>query len=108
MESEEMRMLMNRQGRAEKTPVGPEPFIGVSQQHVKVYGGMFSWSILTGGESKGRATGSHRTFIVGPDPGHRRMLSLGRNVVNLVVGLLTGYSTLRRHLALVGMVEGDM
>jgi hypothetical protein len=85
--------------------VGPQPFLGVSwqnkrrkikrkmkKQHLVLWCGLYSTQRQAG------------ELISGPDLATRaRLLSFNRTNSRVVIGLLAGHNTLRRHLYIMGM-----
>jgi hypothetical protein len=85
--------------------VTPEPFLGVSRQNVRRK--MKRWmekqhlALWHGPCSTQRQA---RELIFGPNLARgARLLSFNRTQSRVVVGLLTGYNTLRRHLYIMGL-----
>jgi hypothetical protein len=85
--------------------VGPEPFLGVSRQNIRRK--MKRWMekqhlvLWRGPFSTQRQA---RKLISGPDLATRaRLLSFNRAQSRIVIGLLTGHNTLRRHVYKMGM-----
>jgi hypothetical protein len=80
--------------------VGHEPFFGVSRQNVrrKMKGWMEKqYLVLWNGPCSTQRQA--RELISGPDLATRaRILSFNRTQCRVVIGLLTGHNTLRRHL----------
>jgi len=85
--------------------VGPEPFLEVSRQNVrrKIKRWMDSqhlvmWRVPCGAQSQAQE------LISGPDLATRaQLLSFKRTQSRVVIGLLTGHSTLRQHLYVMGL-----
>jgi hypothetical protein len=80
--------------------VGPEPFLGASRQNIRRK--MKCWMekkhlvLCCGPWSTQRQA---RELIPGPDLATRaRLMSFNRTQSRVVIGLLTGHNTLRRHL----------
>ena len=86
--------------------VGPEAFLGFSRQNIRRK--MKSWMenqhlVLWCGPCSTQRQA--REFICGPDLATRaRLLSFNRTQSKVVIGLLTGHNTLRRHLYVMGLV----
>jgi hypothetical protein len=88
-----------RDGSAQRF-VGPEPFLGVSRQNIRRK--MKRWmdkqhlALWCGPRSTQRRA---RELISGPDPAvGAQLLSFNRTQSRVVIGLLIGHNTLRRHL----------
>ena len=85
--------------------VGPEPFLGVSRQNTKRK--MKCWMekqhlILWRGPCNTQRQAQE--LISSPDLAARaRLLSFNRAQSMVVIGLLTGHNTLRRHLYIMGL-----
>jgi len=84
--------------------VGPEPFLGVSRQNIRRK--MKCWmdkqhlALWRGPCSTQRQA---KELMSGPNLATRaRLLSFNRTQARVVIGLLTGHSTLRRHLHIMG------
>ena len=85
--------------------IGPEPFFGVSRQNIRKK--MKCWmknqlpALWRGPCSTQRQA---RELISGPNLAtEARLLSFSRTQIRVVVGLLTGPNTLRRHLHVMGL-----
>jgi hypothetical protein len=85
--------------------VGPEPFLGFSRQNIRIK--MKRWMekqhlvLWRGPCSKQRQA---RELISGPDLATGAwLLSFNRTQSRVVIGLLTGHNTLRRHLYIMGL-----
>ena len=85
--------------------VGPEPFFGVSRQNIRRK--MKRWiekQHLALWRDPCNAQRQAQELISGPDLATRaRLLSFIRTQSRVVIGLLTGHNTLRRHLYLMGL-----
>ena len=85
--------------------VGSEPFLGVSRQNIR--GKIKCWMekqhlVLWCGPCGTQRQA--RELISGPDLATRaRLLSFNRTQFSVVIGLLTGHNTLRRHLYTMGL-----
>jgi hypothetical protein len=87
------------------TFAGPEPFLGVSRQNIrrkmKCWMGnwhLVKWCVPCSTQRQARE------LISGPDLATRaRLLSFNRTQSRVVIGLLTGHNTLRKHLYLLGL-----
>jgi len=85
--------------------VGPEPFLGVSNQNIRRK--MKCWMnkqhlVLWRGPCSTQRQA--RELISGPELATRpRLLSFNRTQSRVVIGLLTGHNTLRRHLYIMGL-----
>jgi hypothetical protein len=85
--------------------VGPEPFLGFSRQTIRRK--MKRWMekqhlALWGGPCSTQRQA--RELISGPNLATgARLLSFNRTESRVVVGLLTGHNTLRRHLHIMGL-----
>jgi hypothetical protein len=85
--------------------VGPEPFLGISRQNIRRK--MKCWMekqnlVLWRGPCSTRRQA--RGLISGPDLATRaRLLSFNRTKSRIVIGLLIGHNTLRRHLYIMGL-----
>jgi hypothetical protein len=85
--------------------VGPEPFLGVSRQNIRRK--MKHWMekrhlalCRVPCSTKRQA----QELISGPDLATRaQLLSFNRTQTRIVIGLLTGHNTLRRHLCIMGL-----
>jgi len=93
-----------RDGSAQR-PVGPEPFLGVSRQNIgrkmKRWMDKQHLPLWRGPCSTQRQA---RELILGPDLAMgARLLSFNRTQSRVVIGLLTGHNTLRRHLHIMGL-----
>jgi hypothetical protein len=98
-----------RDGSAQRF-VGPEPVLGVSRQNIRRK--MKSWienkhvALWRGPCSTQRQA---RELISGPDLAMwARLLSFNRTQTRVVIGLLTGHNTLRRHLHIMGLCNDPM
>ena len=85
--------------------VGPELFLGVSRQNIrrkmKRWMGIKQHLVLWRGPCSTQRQA--RELISGPDLATRaRLLSFNRTQSRVVIGLLTGRNTLRRHLYIMG------
>jgi len=85
--------------------VGPEPFLGVSRQNIRRK--MKRWmekqhlALWRGFCNTQRQA---RELISGPNLATgARLLSFSRTQSRVVIGLLTGHNTLRRHLYIMGL-----
>jgi hypothetical protein len=85
--------------------VGPEPFLGVSRQNIRRK--MKRWmekqhlALWRGPYSTQRQA---QELILGPDPAMgARLFSFNRTQSRVVIGLLLGHNTLRRHLHIMGL-----
>ena len=80
--------------------VGPEPFLGVSRQNIRRK--MKCWmenQHLVLWHCPCSIQRQARDLISGPDLATRaRLLSLNRTQSRVIIGLLTGHNTLRRHI----------
>jgi hypothetical protein len=89
--------------------LGPEPALGVSRREVQHR--LNRWLVnqhRAGWRSLG-ALRQARELISGPDPGTKaKLMSFNRTQTRVVVGLLTGHNTLRRHLHLLGLVDSPL
>jgi hypothetical protein len=90
--------------------VGPEPFLGVSRQNIrrKIKRWMDNQHLVMwhGPCSTQRQA---RELISGPDLTTRaRLLSFNRTQSRVVIGLLTGHNTLRRHLYVMGLSNNSI
>jgi hypothetical protein len=90
--------------------VGPEPFLGVSRQNIRRK--MKRWIVnqhlaLWHGPC---STQRHaRELISSPDLATgARLLSFSRTQSRVVIGLLTGHNTLRRHLYVMGLGDNPI
>jgi len=90
--------------------VGPEPFLGVSRQNIRRK--MKRWmekqhlELWCGPCSTQR---QDRELISGPDLAtEARLLSFNRTQSRVVIGLLTGHNTLRRHLYILGLCNNPI
>jgi hypothetical protein len=85
--------------------VGPEPFLGVSRQNIgrKIRRWMDNQHlVLWCGPCSTQRQGQE--LISGPNLATRaRLLSFNRTQYRVVIGLLTGHNTLRRHLYVMGL-----
>ena len=93
-----------------ETFVGPEPFLEVSRQIVK--GKIQSWFenqhfvMWCGPCSTQRQA---QKLISGPSPTTKTIfLSFNRTQSRIVIGLLTGHNTVRRHLHLKGLTNSPL
>jgi hypothetical protein len=93
-----------RDGSAQRF-VGPESVLGVSRQNIRR--NMKRWienkhlALWPGPCSTQRQA---RELISGPDLATgARLLSFNRTQIRVVIGLLTGHNTLRRHLHIMGL-----
>jgi hypothetical protein len=98
-----------RDGSAQRF-VGPEPVLGVSRQNNRRK--MRRWiekkhlALWCGPCSTQRQA---RELISGPDLAMgARLLSFNRTQTRVVIGLLTGHNTLRRHLHIMGLCDDPM
>jgi hypothetical protein len=90
--------------------VGPEPALGVSSQSIKKKiqcrldkQHMILWQGLAGTQRQARE------FISGPRIAAKtKLLSFNRMQFRLVIGLLTGHNTLRRHLHIMGLSDSPL
>jgi ribonuclease HI len=90
--------------------LGPKPALGVSSCDIRkrlkrwlINQHWASWCDL------GNTLRQARELISGPCPGTRiKFLSLNRNQSRVVIGLLTGHNTLRRHLHLLGLLDNPL
>jgi hypothetical protein len=95
-----------RSGSAQRF-VGPEPFLGVSRQVIRRK--MKRWMekqhlALWGGPCSTQRQA--RELISGPNLATgARVLSFNRTQTRVVIGLLTGHNTLRRHLHIMGLFD---
>lgn len=99
--------IANARKDAEKAPVGPEPIIGVIQQHVNVCikGNVFQEHYCRWREKElGLGLRQSKNFIDGSSPGRTRQL-LGETRRGWWGGLLTGLSKEAPHL--IGSLEGS-
>jgi hypothetical protein len=90
--------------------VGPEPFFGVSRKNIrrKIKRWMDNQYLVMwrGPCSTQRQV---RILISGPDLAKRaQLLSFNRTQSRVVIGLLTGNNTLRRHLYVLGLSNNPM
>ena len=89
--------------------IGPEPFLGVSLQSVKLaislrtnQSHLDTWKKLTTARQA-------RELIEGPSQRYKKVLiNLNRTRIRMVVGLLTGHNTLQRHLHIMKISEDPM
>ena len=85
--------------------VGPEPFLGVSRQNIRKK--MKHWmekQHLVLWHDPCKTQRQAQEFISGPDLATRaRLLSFNSTRSRIVIGLLTGYNILRRHLYIMGL-----
>jgi len=85
--------------------VGPEPFLGVSRQNIRRK--MKHWmekQHLVLWHDPCNTQKQAQELISGPDLATRaRLLSFNRTRSRIVIGLLTGYNILRRHLYIMGL-----
>jgi len=95
---------LSRSGSVQRF-VGPEPFLGVCRQNIRRK--MKHWmekqhlALWRGPCSTQRQA---RELICGPNLATRaRLLSFIRTQSRVVIGLLTGHNTLRRHLYVMGL-----
>jgi hypothetical protein len=90
--------------------VGPEPFLGVSKQTIRRK--MKRWMeklhlALWGGPCSTQRQA--RELISGPNLATgARLLSFNRTQSRLVIGLLTGHNTLRRHVHIMGLCDSPI
>jgi hypothetical protein len=95
-----------RSGSAQRF-VGPEPFLGVSRQTIRRK--MKRWLekqhlALWGGPCSTQRQA--RELISGPNLATgARLLSFNRTQSRVVIGLITGRNTLRRHLHIMGLCD---
>jgi hypothetical protein len=100
----EMADQLARDGSVQRF-VGPEPFLGLSRQNIKRK--IQQWMenqhlVLWRGPCSTQR--QERELISGPDLATRaRLLSFNRTQSRVVIGLLTGHNTLRRHLYIIGL-----
>jgi ribonuclease HI len=98
-----------RNGSAQRF-VGPEPFLGVSRNTIG--GKMKRWmekQHLAVWCSPCSTQRQARELICGPNLATgARLLSFNRTQSRVVVGLLTGYNTLRRHLHVMGVCDSPI
>jgi hypothetical protein len=89
--------------------LGPEPALEVSRREVQHR--LNRW-LVNQHRAAWRNLGAlrqARELISGPDPGTKaKLMSFNRTQSKAVVGLLTGHSTLRRHLHLLGLVDSPL
>jgi hypothetical protein len=85
--------------------IGPEPYLGVSRQNIrrkiKCWIGkqhLALWREPCGTQRQARELISGPNLAIGA-----RLLSFNRTQSRAVIGLLTGYNTLRRHLHVMGL-----
>jgi hypothetical protein len=90
--------------------VGPQPFLGVSTQNIRRK--IKRWmekkhlALWRGPCGTQRQNGE---LISGPDPATgARILSCNRTQTRVVIDLLTGHNTLRRHLYIMGLCNDPM
>jgi len=93
-----------RSGSAQRF-IGPEPFLGVSRQNIRrklnCWMGKQHLALWCGPCNMQRQA---RELISGPDLATgARLLSFNRTQTKVVIGLLAGHSTLRRHLCIMGL-----
>ena len=85
--------------------VGPEPFLGVSRQNIEER--IKRWlenQHLVWWHGPCSTKRQARELISGPDLATRAwLLSFNRTQSRVVIGLLTGHNTLRRHLYIMGL-----
>jgi hypothetical protein len=85
--------------------VGPEPFLGVSRRHIR--GKIKSWvenQHLELWRVPCSTQRQVRELISVPDLATSfRLFSFNRTQSRVVIGLLTGHNTLRRHLCIMGL-----
>jgi hypothetical protein len=100
---------LSRSGSVQRF-VGPEPFLGVSRQNTRRK--MKCWmekqhlELWRGPCSTQR---QDRELISGPDLAtEARLLSFNRTQSRVVIGLLTGHNTLRRHLYILGLCNNPI
>ena len=100
---------LTRDGSVQRC-VGPEPFLGVSKQNIrrKIKRWMENQHLvmLCGPCSTQRQA---RELISGPNLATRaRLLSSNRTQPRIVIGLLTGHNTLRRHLHVMWLSDNPI
>jgi hypothetical protein len=82
---------------------GPEPFLGVSRQNIRKIKSWIEkhpalWHGPCGTQRQARELISGPHLVIGA-----RLLSFNRTQSRVVIGLLTGHNTLRRHLHVMGI-----
>jgi hypothetical protein len=90
--------------------LGPKPALGVSRRDIRKR--LSRWLINQHWASwcdAGNTLRQARELISGPILGTRvKFLSFNRTQSRLVIGLLTGHNTLRRHLYLLGLLDSPL
>jgi hypothetical protein len=88
----------------------PEPALGVSRQDVQHR--LNCWLVnqyWARWQGPGSTQRQAREFISGPDlDAKAKLMSCNRTQSRVVVGLLVGHNTLRRHLHLLGLVDSPL
>jgi hypothetical protein len=110
-----MRILTNckyelARGCSVRGFLGPEPALGVSRRDVQH--SLNRW-LINQHWARWRGLGSTqrqaREFISGPDLDAKpKLMSFNRTQSRVVIGLLTGHNTLRRHLHLLGLADSPL
>ena len=104
MSENEIADKLARSGSGQRF-VGPEPFLGVSRQNIRrkmkcwmQRQNLALWRSPCGKQRRARELISGPNLATGA-----RLLSFNRTQSRVVIGLLTGHNTLRRHLNVMGL-----
>ena len=97
-----------------ESPIGPQPMVGIAPNVKKSV--VNDWAMRKHAELWNNVQGCRqgRELMTGPEKGRTRTLvSLPRQQVRLIAGILTGHNLLNRHLAIMklrpdGLCEGCM
>jgi len=109
VQGNEIADRLARDGSVQKF-VGPEPSLGVSMQNIRRK--IRRWldnQHLARWQGLGSTQRQDRVLISGPSPcAKTKLFSYNRIQFRVVIGLLTGHNTLRRHLHLMGLKNSPL
>ncbi|KAJ8978954.1 hypothetical protein NQ317_009350 [Molorchus minor] len=85
---------------------GPEPYLGITRRQVTVALNEWAESTLREHWRLSRGCRQARGFVSGPNRSRVAwLLGHGRNILNRLIGVITGHCRLKMHLSLIGVED---